>query len=386
MARKNGKDRGLIEKGPGKWAIRYYVDGKDVVRLIGNKTAARAEYERIKTNQRLGEPVVGPLKTKIKDLINLGLADAKAQGHKSLKEITRFAALLEKHWEGKKAAHLTTSDTVEYRTLRKAGDLTTKDFVKRPKQKHITKVTDSTINRELSWLRHCYHLGFKHEPPLVSRIPNITILEEHNTRTGFFEYEEFVNLREHLPAHVKPIVTVGFYTGLRLGEILGLQWTQIDFAQGTLRLEAQTTKNGEAREVPLATEVRSILEAWRLTTMEKWPACPWVAHFDGEHIKRINTAWKTACKKAGLKGKLFHDLRRTAIRNLVRAGVNQAIAKKISGHKTDSVFQRYNIVDKKDLVDAAKRIDLYHSQTVQNSKNGNGTGTKPGLSAIEAKS
>jgi len=117
--------------------------------------------------------------------------------------------------------------------------------------------------------------------------------------------------------------------------------------------------------------------------MGKWPACPGVAHFDGEPIKRITTAWRTACKKPGLQGKLFHDFRRSAVRNLVRAGVNQAVAEKISGHKTDSVFQRYNIVDKKDLIDAALRIDSCHSQAVKNIQNGNGTGIKPGFTKNE---
>lgn len=382
MARQDRKDRGLFERprGSGRWWIRYCVDGRDVRRFVGNKTEARNEYDTIKARQRAGDSVV-PLRTTIGRLIQLGVADAEANGQKSLKEVRRFAALFGHHWGRKRAVTLTTSDVAAYRAGRRDGQLTTKDPEKRPHQRKTLCVSDSTVNRELSWLRHCYHLGLRHSPPLVSRVPYIPILAERNVRAGFFDLAEFQRLREHLPEHVRVPATIGYYTGMRRGEILGLKWAQIDFGAGVLRLDPHTTKTDEPREVPLIAEVRAALEAWRLTTIEQWPSCPWVCHLRGERVERITTAWKTACRKAGLPGRLFHDFRRSAVRNLVRAGVNQAVAQAISGHKTASVFARYNIVSNKDLAQAGALLERYLEAATSEKRadSGNGTGTKPAL-------
>ena len=86
---------------------------------------------------------------------------------------------------------------------------------------------------------------------------------------------------------------------------------------------------------------------------------PWVFHRRGEKIKYIKGAWKRACEKTGCPGRLFHDLRRTAVRNLERAGVPRSIAMKITGHKTESVYRRYAIVSERDVAAGLERLGAF---------------------------
>ena len=91
-------------------------------------------------------------------------------------------------------------------------------------------------------------------------------------------------------------------------------------------------------------------------------ACSYVFHRDGERIQSFAKAWNTACEKAGYAGKLVHDLRRTGVRNLIRAGVPQSVAMKISGHKDGRIFARYNIVDTRDVAEAMRRVSQYEQE------------------------
>ena len=135
-----------------------------------------------------------------------------------------------------------------------------------------------------------------------------------------------------------------------------------------MRLYPGTTKNDEGRVFPFTDELRAVLEGQRAkheALRKKGIICPWVFHRDGQPIREIKRAWKTACKKAGLLGKIPYDFRGTAVRNLIRAGVPEAVAMKMTGHKTRSVFDRYNIVDEADLFDAARHLDGHDSQSLQ---------------------
>ena len=140
-----------------------------------------------------------------------------------------------------------------------------------------------------------------------------------------------------------------------------LQWRQVDLKIGRVVLDPGTTKNDDARIFPFTNELREVLEnQWEITRslqQERGIVCPWVFHRDGKRIKNFYAAWQTACKKAGVPGRIPHDFRRTAVRNLVRAGIPERVAMQMTGHKTRSVFERYNIVSEGDLDAAAKRLD-----------------------------
>jgi integrase len=127
-------------------------------------------------------------------------------------------------------------------------------------------------------------------------------------------------------------------------------------------LDPGSTKNKDGRVFPLTVDLRALLEEQKARRDEMQRAgviCPWVFTYKGRRFKSYPKAWKSACRKAGLPGKLPHDFRRTAVRNLVRAGIPERVAMQMCGHRTRAVFDRYHIVSESDLFDAARRLDQF---------------------------
>jgi len=218
------------------------------------------------------------------------------------------------------------------------------------------------------------------------------MLAENNVRKGFFEHDDFLAIRRLLPEEIRPVITFAYYTGCRKGEILALQWPQVDLSQRCVRLEPGETKNDDARIIPLAPGLYEALKLQREMRDQYYPESSWVFSRAGNQIRNFRKAWANACERKHLEelctkhrilahgvnaelrkrlktvevdvpanesAKLFHDLRRTGVRNLVRAGVPERVAMMISGHKTRAVFDRYNIVSEADLKDAARRLGEY---------------------------
>lgn len=221
------------------------------------------------------------------------------------------------------------------------------------------EASNAEINRELAAIKRTYSLAV--QAGRILQKPYIPMLKENNVRTGFFEREQFESVRNHLSEDLGPMVTFAYITGWRIySEVMPLRWPQVDFEAGRVRLEPGTTKNDEAREFPLTSELKAVLEGQKaraITLKKRGIICPWIFNRGGKPIKEFRRSWKTACKKAGIPGRIPHDFRRTAVRNLVRAGIPERVAMMMTGHKTRSVFERYNIVSPGDLDQAAKRMD-----------------------------
>ncbi len=196
------------------------------------------------------------------------------------------------------------------------------------------------------------------EAETITRKPTIKLLPEDNVRQGFFEWVEFEDVLAKLPAYLCPPIMFAYYTGWRLrSEILLLTWDRVDLEASTVLLYRGTTKTKKGRIIKLPQVLQDTLAQQWQDHIEHYPDCPFVFHRLGQRIRYPYVAWRKACKEVGLVGKIPHDFRRTAVRNLVRAGVPERVAMMITGHKTRDVFERYNIVSAGDLEEAARRID-----------------------------
>ena len=342
--RKRGPD-GTMKEYPTLW-IKYRVGGRTVRETTGTTkvtVARRMLRDREGCVERgiLFNPKANRItfEEAAENLLN----DYRANGKRSIGEAERRIRL-----------HLCPL----FRSRRLAG-ITTDELRSFVSARQSVGAANGEINRELSVLRRMFSLA--QQDGLVTNRPYFQMLRENNVRTGFFEREQYLEVKGHLPVELRPVVTFAYFTGWRIqSEILSLEWRQVDMTACVVRLDAGTTKNGQGRVLPFAQldELRSVLEEQEQLAKElkrRGVICRWVFHREGKAIRSFRMAWKDACDKAGCPGRIPHDLRRTAVRNFERAGVPRSVAMQITGHQTESVYQRYDIVDEADLVDGLGR-------------------------------
>jgi integrase len=229
----------------------------------------------------------------------------------------------------------------------------------------------ATINRELSTLSKMLSLAVSHRK--IDRAPKIEKLKESDPRSGFVSRQQFDSIAKRLPVELAAAL-VGFTFGWRKAEILSRELRHLDLAAGTLRLDPGETKNGRGREVRLTSELRAVLadQVARVRALEQQSGriIPWLfPHLTGPHaghmVNDLRKTWTRACRAAGLPGILFHDLRRSAVRQMVAAGISERVAMGLTGHLTRSVFDRYHIVAQADLSRAAELLDVAPAPRVE---------------------
>ncbi len=215
-------------------------------------------------------------------------------------------------------------------------------------------VSDTTIDRETELLRRAFTLAAEDERPVVAWIPKIPRLVKpgENAREGFVERAEFEKLVGQLPAPVlQDVAWWAYATGMRDGEIRSLTWAGYDHETRTLRLPARSSKNNRPRLIVLKNwpELAAVIER-RLA--DRRPGCPLIFHREGRRIGNFYTTWMRAVDRAEVRKFSIHDLRRTAARNMRRAGIDEPTAMLIMGHETNAMFKRYSITDERDLEEA----------------------------------
>jgi integrase len=253
-----------------------------------------------------------------------------------------------------------------WRAVAISPDLITQYVAKRQAQRTKFKrpTSNRTINIELALLKRMFRLGYEHGK--VIRVPPIKMLKEPRPREGFFESDQYLAVCRGLPRDLRVAAAIAYTFGWRVrSEVLTLQRRHVDLKAGTLRLDPGTTKNGEGRIVYLTPELKTMLaeQLKRVDQLSKTTEriLSWVfphlrGRLAGTRRQRFDSAWATAREKAGVPGRIPHDFRRTAVRNLERAGVSRSVAMKITGHKTESVYRRYAIVSDADLLEASRRL------------------------------
>jgi integrase len=219
--------------------------------------------------------------------------------------------------------------------------------------------------------RRAYTLARK-EGLLTTR-PEFPVITVDNARQGFFERADFEKVRAELQSETaKNVVTFAYLTGWRTrSEILPLTWDRVDFAAGVVRLDVRQSKNGAGRSFPFDAmpELGAVLGRQKLAA-DAFQAIHggrprWVFfHLDvapggapaGSPVRAFDQAWRSACVRAGVSGRILHDFRRTAVRNLVRAAVSESVAMQLCGHKTRKIFDRYSIVSERDLREGVAKL------------------------------
>jgi integrase len=344
----------LYRRETGIWWIQYYNRGQLNRESSGSRV--RAEAASL-LKKRIGDIAQGRFvgaraeKLKFDDLAVMLVDDYRVNSRKSLDRAERSIDHLRVFFGRYRAVEITPDRVSAYIRFRLESE-----------------VKPATIKLELAALGRMFTLAVLAGKVAVR--PRFPSIEVRNTRTGFFEDEDLKAVLDELPEHLKPVIQFTHLTGWRRSEVTDLQWRQVDFTAGTVRLEPGTTKNDEGRMFPFsalpALEALLREQRERTTALERRRGViiPFVFHCWGKQIRNFHEAWRAACDRAKVEGRFVHDLRRTAVRNLERASVPRSWAMKLTGHKTESVYRRYAIVSEADLFEGVEKLAALKSRTI----------------------
>lgn len=314
------------------WWIAFYRNGHSIrksAKTDNENKARKFLREQMRTTGSGREHRVT-----FQDLFALVLSDYDARGLRSKSDLeqSRFPHL-DLWFRGRRAIDITPQTIRRYISdRRKEG------------------AANGTINRELGVLKRGFRLAV--QDGQLTTAPHIQLLRELVIRQGFVSNDQFEAICAKLPVTVYQEAARFLYlTGWRVSEVLTLEWRDVDFDEGTIRLRVENSKNLAARRIRMGDRLRAILELRKNLQRQSTRL---IFHRDGKHIPRgvLSRAWRRAAKDAKCVGIILHDLRRSAARNLIRAGAPERVAMAFLGHKTRSMFDRYNIVNDDDLLAA----------------------------------
>lgn len=346
-------DGGVLLRGR-TWWVFFNHGGKQIKESA--RTKDRAAAERLLLKRRLeiaeGRYQGNPGQAKVRDLLALVLDDYRSTKKRSLPQL---ASRLGKHL----GPGLGSVPCADFRKAHVEGYR---------RERYSAGASVATVNRELEILRRAFRLGMEEEPPLCVKVPPIKLQAEDNAREGFVEHDEYLALREELPPYLRLMASIGYHVGLRAGMIRRLQWGWVDFEHKRIAIPKRDRNRGNKRNpaaVPFIGDMEALLRQAKAERDHKFPSNRYVVSVAGDVVNESITSgkgWKAAARRAGLPGVLFHDLRRSAVKNMVDAGVPIDRAKKISGHESDSMFARYDILGGKSFERTAEQLRAFHER------------------------
>jgi integrase len=325
-----------------KW-IRYYVNGRAVTENTHSTDQKTAEGLLQARVYEAGQGIVsdsGASKITVGSLYEAVERNYRINERKSMRD-------LKMRWE----KHLQPFFG-HYRPGNVSTDLIDRYIDKRKQE----CAANASINRELAVLKRAFYMGQECTPPKVRAVPYFRMLKEDNVRRGFLEIRQYESLSRgcaKVGLWMRTLFELGFTYGWRHAELLGLRVDQVSIVERTIRLDPGRTKNDKGREVTLTPLLCQLLQE---CIRGKQPHEHLITRDDGSHVADFRETWERVIKGAGVPDLLFHDLRRTAVRNMIRAGISERVAMEISGHKTRSVFDRYNIRSQADISDAVEKL------------------------------
>lgn len=195
-----------------------------------------------------------------------------------------------------------------------------------------------------------------------------TLKKGSDVRDRILTQDEFERLRQHAERHIKDILTMAYYTGMRRGEILSLTWDKVDMKDRFINLDPEDTKDNEKRSIPICDELYNTLKSIPRNIRDRH-----VFTFRGKPIKNTKKGLRGACERAEIVygrdvkgGFILHDCRHTFNTNMRRAGVAESVIMAITGHSTREMFDRYNVIDEQDKVEAVNRLEVFFQNVTQN--------------------
>lgn len=347
---KQRKERGLFERptGSGIWWIRYCDQyGRLHREKVGPKSLAREVYRKRKTEIREGKFFPEKLKQRsilFEEAAKDWLAYAKVNKRTWQDDQEKLPRLLEA-FGGKTLAEITVQDVERFKTTL------------------AEHVSVATVNRYLALLKALFNRAIKTGKAEANPVRGVKLFKENNARTRCLSEAEEQRLFAALPDRLKSLVTVALHTGMRLGELLMLQWEDVDFYTGTIMIKE--AKSGEGRRLPMNGLVRDTLQALRRARIQRAKQAgeghelfsPYLfCSAEGHFLRNFNRDWYPAVRRAGIRDFRFHDLRHTFASRLVMAGVDLLTVQTLLGHKTPTMTLRYSHLSPSHQRQAVERL------------------------------
>jgi integrase len=332
------------------WWIAYNFRGnefRESAKTKDEKVAKKFLQQRLIEKKKPG--FVGPKEERwtLDDMEAKISADYTKAGNRSYSTVESCFKHLKRLFPFHRVIDITSSEIDRYQTTRLTE-----------------KAARATVNREIAYLRRGFRL--MHDAREISEVPVIKQLDGENVRQGFVNVPDFGELLEWIKsADNRDVVEFLYHSAWRSSEAITLEWREVDMHSAMIKLLPEKSKNKKPRLLPITGALHEIIER---RVMVRQLSCPFVFHRHGRPIKSFRRAFKSAAEKIGQLGLVPHDMRRSAVRNFRKAGLSESEGMMLSGHLTNSIYKRYDIIDEADLRDSMAKVQRHLKREVTQRK------------------